>query len=140
MRIKNARLIEVPLRADHRGKLIFVEGGNQIPFNIQRVFCVLDVPEEEIRGEHAHKRNQQLHICLAGSITFSLDDGRDKEDVTLTNNSMALYTGPLVWHDLKNWKQNTILLVLNSIGYEEEEYIRNYAEFMDVIRSTKSPG
>ncbi len=134
MHVKNASLIDVPNITDPRGELGFVEGRtNRFPFDIQRVFWVRKVPPKAIRGGHAHKMNQQMHICLAGSVTFVLDDGTHQEEVVLTSDSKALYTGPLVWHHLKDWKHDTILLVLNSIRFQEEEYIRDYSEFRKFV-------
>ncbi|MBA3733318.1 WxcM-like domain-containing protein [Patescibacteria group bacterium] len=135
MHIKNSRLITLPSKADPRGKLGFAEEKSHVPFPIRRVFWVTNVPLESIRGGHAHKKNQQLHICISGSVTFSLDDGRHQEEVVLTSESQALYTGPMLWHWLKDFTPNTVLLVLNSIKYKEEEYIREYVEFLKLVKN-----
>ena len=134
MNIKNTRLIIVPEIVDPRGNLCFVEEGRGLPFAVRRTFWTYNVPTTAIRAGHAHRRNEQLHVCVSGSVTFQLDDGKNREEIVLDHPSKVLYTGPMVWHWLKNWKEGTALLVLNSIKYEEEEYVRSYQEFLEMTR------
>src|SRR3989344_5921107 len=126
MTLKNVQLIKFQTVTDHRGSISIAESVKNIPFKIERTFHTYRVPEGANRGEHAHRQNEQVYACLNGKVTVTLDDGTDKDEVTLSNPGEGLYVGPLVWHSLKNFDHDTVFFVWNSRGYEEEDYIKNY--------------
>jgi len=132
MGIKNTEIVTIKIMRDPRGSLGAVQSMKDIPFEINRIFYIFDVPEQSVRGGHAHKQNRQLHICLRGSVTYVLDDGQTKEECVLDNPEFGLYMGPMVWHSLKNFSPQAVILVLNSEPYDENEYCRNHADFISM--------
>ena len=122
--------IDLPKINDPRGNLTFVEGGNQIPFDIQRVYYLYDVPGGAERGGHAHKGLHQLIIAMSGSFDVVLDDGANKKRVHLNRSYSGLYVCPMIWRELDNFSSGSVCMVLASNKYDEEDYYRDYAEFM----------
>lgn len=119
---------------DHRGKLIIAEEGNHIPFDIKRVYCVLDVHDEKPRGFHAHKKLRQFAICIKGSCNFILDDGTERTTVEITNAKQGLLIEPMIWHEMHDFSNDCIMLVMASDLYCESDYIRNYNDFLLAAR------
>lgn len=130
MDINLCRVIQLPKISDPRGNLTFVESGNQIPFDIQRVYYLYDVPGGAERGGHAHKGLEQLIIAMSGSFDVVLDDGREKKRVHLNRSYSGLYVCPMIWRELDNFSSGSVCMVLASNKYDEEDYFRNYAEFI----------
>jgi hypothetical protein len=124
------KIIELPKITDPRGNLTFVEGGNQIPYDIQRVYYLYDVPGGAERGGHAHKGLHQLIIAMSGSFDVVLDDGKNKKRVHLSRSYSGLYVCPMIWRELDNFSSGSVCMVLASNKYDEEDYYRDYAEFM----------
>lgn len=130
MNIELCKIIELPKISDPRGNLTFVEGGNQIPFDIQRVYYLYDVPGGAERGGHAHKGLHQLIIAMSGSFDVVLDDGKKKKRVHLSRSYIGLYVCPMIWRELDNFSSGSVCMVLASNKYDEADYYRDYAEFM----------
>ena len=130
MALSDCQLIELPKISDPRGNLTFVEGGNHVPFDIQRVYYLYDVPGGAERGGHAHKELHQLIIAMSGSFDVVLDDGRDKRRVHLSRSYIGLYVCPMVWRELDNFSSGSVCMVLASNRYSESDYFREYREFM----------
>ena len=130
MNIDICKIIDLPKINDPRGNLTFVEGGNQIPFDIQRVYYLYDVPGGAERGGHAHKGLHQLIIAMSGSFDVVLDDGANKKRVHLNRSYSGLYVCPMIWRELDNFSSGSVCMVLASNKYDEEDYYRDYAEFM----------
>lgn len=108
---------------------------NTVPFEIKRVYYTYGTEKEIIRGHHAHKELEQLLICVYGEIEIQLDNGEGRtETIILNDPSRGLYVGPMMWHTMKWLKSDSILLVLASEHYDESDYIRNYGEFIDLVR------
>ena len=108
---------------------------NAVPFEIKRVYYTYGTEKEIIRGHHAHKELEQLLICVYGEIEIQLDNGEGRtETIILNDPSRGLYVGPMMWHTMKWLKSDSILLVLASEHYDESDYIRNYGEFIDLVR------
>lgn len=124
------KIIELPKISDPRGNLTFVEGGNQVPFDIQRVYYLYDVPLGAERGGHAHKGLHQLIISISGSFDVVLDDGVNRKRVHLSRSYSGLYVCPMIWRELDNFSSGSVCMVLASNRYDEEDYFRNYSEFM----------
>lgn len=126
-------LIELPKVADHRGNLTYVEGSNHIPFPIERVYYLYDVPGGAQRGGHAHRELQQLLIAAAGSFDVVLNNGSETRTVHLDRAFQGLLITPMVWRELVNFSSGSVCLVLASRPYEEADYYRDFAEFVDDV-------
>lgn len=130
MSIERCQLIELPKIEDHRGNLTFVEGGNHIPFDFQRVFYLYDVPGGADRGGHALKHCEQFLVAMSGSFDVILDDGAKKKRVHLNRSYFGLYIPPLVWREMDNFSSGSVCMVLASHRYDEGDYYRDYAEYL----------
>ena len=128
--IETCQMIDLPKIQDPRGNLTFVEGGSQIPFDIQRVYYLYDVPGGAERGGHAHKDLHQLIIAMSGSFDVVLDDGKNKKRVHMNRSYNGLYVCPMIWRELDNFSSGAVLMVLASNKYDEADYYREYADFM----------
>ena len=131
MNIDLCQLINLPKITDARGNLTFVEGGNQIPFDIQRVYFLYDVPGGAHRGGHAHKDLHQVIIAMSGSFDVLLDDGTNKKRVHMNRSYYGLYVCPMIWRELDNFSSGSVLMVLASNKYDESDYYREYADFLN---------
>jgi hypothetical protein len=131
MNIDNCKIVELPKITDPRGNLTFIEGGDHIPFDIQRVYYLYDVPGGAERGGHAHKGLHQLIIAMTGSFDVVLDDGKNKKRVHLARSYYGLYVCPMIWRELDNFSSGSVCMVLASNKYDEADYYRNYKDFMN---------
>lgn len=130
MRIDNCNIIDLPKIQDPRGNLTFIEGSSHIPFDIKRVYYLYDVPGGAERGGHAHKALHQLIIAMSGSFDVVIDDGKDKRRIHLNRSYNGLYVCPMIWRELDNFSSGSVCMVLASNKYDEDDYYRDYAEFM----------
>jgi hypothetical protein len=135
MVINNCKIIDLPKIADYRGNLSFVESRNQIPFDINRIYYLYDVPGGAERGGHAHKELHQLIIAISGSFKVTLNDGNDSITYLLDKSSQGLYICPLIWRELKDFTSGSVCLVLASDFYSEDDYYRDYSFFYDIKKS-----
>ena len=122
-------LINFKIHGDYQGKLVALEGGDDLPFEIKRVYYIWGTKPNTIRGKHAHKNLEQVIVCVSGSCDFVLDNGQTKEMVHLDNPSKGLYIKHNIWREFTNFSKDCVLMVLASDYYSEEDYIRNYDEF-----------
>ena len=129
--LSQCKIIDLPKISDPRGNLTFVEGGNHIPFDIQRVYYLYDVPGGAERGGHAHKELQQLIIAMSGSFDVVVGDGRDRKRFHLNRSYNGLYVCSMVWRELDNFSSGSVCMVLASNKYDEDDYYRDYEEFVD---------
>jgi len=130
MSLNDCRIIELPKISDPRGNLTFVEGGNQIPFDIRRVYYLYDVPGGAERGGHAHKALNQLIIAMSGSFDVILDEGGEKKRFHLNRSYQGLYVCPMMWREFDNFSSGSVCMVLASNIYEESDYYRDYNEYL----------
>ncbi|AKR42912.1 FdtA/QdtA family cupin domain-containing protein [Methylophilus sp. TWE2] len=130
MALEDCRIIELPKISNPQGNLTFVESNNHIPFDINRVYYVYDVPGGAERGGHAHKELHQLIIAMSGSFDITLDDGKNKKKFHLARSYYGLYVCPMIWREIDNFSSNSVLMVLASNKYYEEDYYRDYDDFM----------
>lgn len=131
------KLIKMNVFGDERGKLISLEENNNVPFEIKRVYWIYDTVPEQKRGCHAHKTLEQLIVAIDGSCQFVLDDGKNREIVSLNRPDYALYIGKNMWREMFNFSYGCKLMILASEVYNENEYIRSYDEFLkEVNRET----
>lgn len=134
MSIADCRIIELPKLCDPRGNLSFIEGGDHIPFAIQRVYYLYDVPGGAHRGSHAHKSLHQFMVAMSGSFDVILNDGTDSRRFHLNRSYYGLYIPPMMWRDLDNFSSGAVCMVLASLHYTPEDYIRDYGEFLEATR------
>ena len=125
----DSTLIELPKNHQVNGNITAVNNGNEIPFDVKRVYYLYDVPGGEGRGGHAHKHLQQLIIAASGSFDIILDDGKTKRTFHLNRPYIGLLMPAGLWRELNNFSSGSICLVLASEFYNEEDYIRDYNEF-----------
>lgn len=116
--------------SDRKGNLTVVENGKTLPFDTKRVYYLYDVPGGESRGAHAHKELEQLIVAASGSFTVTLDDGKCKRSFLLNRPYQGLYVKPGMWRELADFSSGAVAMVLASEIYREEDYIRDYQEFL----------
>ncbi|MGO1043860.1 sugar 3,4-ketoisomerase [Clostridioides difficile] len=115
------------------GNLIALESNKVIPFEIKRVYYIYDVPNNVERGFHAHKNLEQVLICLSGSVNIKCYDGVKETVFVLNKKNTGLYIGQAVWHEMFSFDETTVLISIASEHYNEDDYIRNYEEFLAYI-------
>ena len=126
--VDNIKLIEIPKITDPRGNLAVIEK-NTLPYKVQRVYYLYDVPSDAYRGGHSHKECMEFLVALSGSFEVVLDDGTSKKRVTLNKPNKGLLIPTGIWRELENFSSGAVCLVLASHEYEEVDYIRDYDAF-----------
>lgn len=132
--MKNIKFIDIPKITDTRGNLAVIEG-DTIPFDIKRVYYLYDVPSDSYRGGHAHKEQNELLIPISGSFYVKLDDGTSTKTILLNNPNKSLLIKGMVWRELQGFSSGSICLVINSGLFSEEDYIRDYDDFIKNCKS-----
>jgi dTDP-4-dehydrorhamnose 3,5-epimerase-like enzyme len=133
-RVRGACLIALPRVEAPHGSLVWGEIGAHLPFTPRRFFCIQDVPPGAVRGEHAHRALEEVVVCVRGSCTFTLDDGLVRDEIVLADPRHALYIPPLTWSTQRAFSTDAVLAVLASEVYRPEDYIRDYASFLALVR------
>ncbi len=118
---------------DERGKLVIIEGGITIPFEIKRVFYIYDSDREVIRGQHANRISEFILVNVAGQSKCRITDGKEEFIVELNRPMMGVYIPPMIWKDMYDFSADSVLLVLASTHYDNSEYIRDYDEYLRLI-------
>ena len=118
---------------DERGQLVALEEHKDIPFEIKRVYYMYDTGKGVTRGQHAHKSLEQILICTHGSCKLMLDNGKEKKIVSLEKPYEGLYISNNIWREMYDFSSDAVLMVLASDVYKEEDYIRNYDEFLKFV-------
>lgn len=129
----NYRLIEMNVHGDARGKLVSLESMKDVPFEIKRVYYMFDTLPNESRGFHAHKDLEQVIIAMDGACRFVLDDGKNRESILLNRPDVGLYIGQNMWREMHDFSYGCKLVVLASEYYDENEYIRDYNQFLESV-------
>ena len=127
-KISDCIIIEIPKIKDHRGNLAVVENG-LLPFKMNRVYYLFDIPAGAYRGGHSHKEQQELLIAISGSFEVVLDDGKQKKSVLLNRPDRGLLIPAGIWRELQEFSQGSVCMVINSAQFDEQDYIRNYDTF-----------
>lgn len=134
MNLENVRMLEFPQKGDERGRLVIVEGGMDIPFEVKRIFYIYGSDRTVVRGQHANRKTQFVLINVAGQSKVKVKDGKGNEIVfTLNRPHTGIYLPQMVWKDMYDFSEDSILLCLASEHYDPEEYIRDYDQFMLMI-------
>lgn len=130
MTVEDVKMVELPKFADPRGNLSFVEQLNHIPFEIKRTYWIYDVPGGENRGGHAFKQNEEFIVALSGAFDVIVDDGQNKKTFTLNRSYYGLYVPAGLWREMENFSTNSLALEFGSIHYDEQDYIRDYQDYL----------
>lgn len=131
----NAKYLEFNKITDPRGCLTYLQKGVGLPFDLQRVYYLYDVPGGAERGAHGHRSLEQVMIALSGSFDVILDNGSEEKKFTLNLPNRGLYVGPMMWRSLTNFSSGAVCLVLASQPYDESDYFRDYDNFLKEVRS-----
>ena len=131
------KIIDFQKHGDERGMLIALESNKEIPFEIKRVYYMYDTLTEVRRGYHAHKKLQQILICIHGSCKIHLDNGFETCEVLLDKPYEGLYVSNDMWREMYDFSSDAVLMVLASELYDESDYIRNYDEFIKYVNRKK---
>lgn len=119
---------------DERGKLVVIEGGQAIPFEIKRVFYIYDSDDTVVRGQHANRESEFVLINVAGKSKVRITDGEEEIIVELDRPMTGVYIPKMIWKDMYDFSEDSILLVLASTHYNGAEYIRDYDEYLKEIK------
>lgn len=125
--------IDFPALGDERGSLVALEAEKSVPFVVKRVYYIFGTKAGVSRGFHAHKKLQQVAICITGSCRMILDDGQQRSEVLLNSPNKGLVIGDLVWREMHDFSKDCVLLVLASEHYDESDYIRDYSDFQKIL-------
>ena len=125
-----SRLFDLPKMSDPRGNLTFLETNRHVPFDIKRIYYLYDVPSGESRGGHAHRKAEEFIIAASGSFDVVLNDGSSEERFCLSRPYIGLYVANMVWRTLDSFSSGSVCLVVASEFFEEDDYIRDFDEFM----------
>lgn len=136
MTIHDCKIIDLPKFLDARGNLSFAENFKQVPFEIKRTYWLYDVPGGIGRGGHAEINNEELVISMSGSFEILVDDGNEQKTFTLNRSYYGLYIPKGLWREIKEFSTNALALEFGSIPYDENDYIRNYEEFLAYCKGT----
>ncbi|MWB96519.1 WxcM-like domain-containing protein [Flavobacterium sp. GA093] len=129
----NIDIIDFPKIESILGNIAVIEN-DTIPFEIKRVYYLYDIPSSSVRGGHSHKKLQQILIAISGSFDVVLKDGKKEKTITLNKPDRGLLIKNNIWRELENFSSGAVCLVLASEVFDEEEYIRDYNEFLESIK------
>ncbi len=130
----NYKLMDLYVYGDRRGSLVSLEEQRDVPFDIKRVYYIYGTKPGVERGKHAHIHLKQIVVCVSGSCTFILDDGKNQKEIELNRPDVGLYIGENIWREIKNFSRDCVVMVLASEYYDENEYIRNYEKFKKEVK------
>ncbi|MDR1632727.1 MAG: FdtA/QdtA family cupin domain-containing protein [Dysgonamonadaceae bacterium] len=128
----NCNVLTLPKIHNRAGNITALNNFRDIPFDVNRVYYLYDVPGGEDRGGHAHRELQQLVVAVSGSFDITIDDGRNKKTISLNRPYYGLHIIPEIWRDLTNFSSGAICLVLASHKYDANDYIRDYEQFIQM--------
>ncbi len=131
--IHEVKLIDLPKIPDDRGNLSFFENEKHIPFTIQRVYWIYDVPGGEQRGGHAYRTMQEFIIALSGSFDVVLFDGKEEKKFTLNRSYYGLYVPKMIWRSMENFSTNALAFTATDQLFSESDYIREMNEYKSMI-------
>ena len=135
--IEKCRMIEFPQKGDDRGHLVIVEGNQDIPFEIKRVFYIYGSDKDVIRGKHANYNTEFVLINVAGTSKVKVDDGTEQKIFSLDRPHTGIFLPRMVWKDMYDFSEDSVLLVLASEHYDETEYIRSYPEYLEIMKGAE---
>ena len=128
------RIINLPKIEDDRGNLSFIEEENHIPFKVRRVYWIYDVPGGEYRGSHAFKETEEFIVAISGSFDVVLAQWEEEKKYSMNRSYYGLYIPKLIFRKLENFSTNSLAFILASTPYNEDDYIRDFHEFLSFIK------
>ncbi|PRY88403.1 sugar 3,4-ketoisomerase [Mongoliibacter ruber] len=128
--VSDCKLIDLPKNHTIKGNITAINNGIEVPFDVNRVYYLYDIPGGESRGGHAHRALQQLIVAVSGSFDLTIDDGNEKKTFQLNRPYIGVLMPPGLWRELNNFSSGSICLVLASLPFEESDYIREYDDFL----------
>lgn len=131
--MSNYELLNFKIMGDERGSLIALEENHNVPFDVKRVYYIFGTKVDVHRGKHAHKSLRQLAICVCGSCKFLLDNGQEEIHVELNSPTQGLLIEGVMWREMYEFSEDCILMVLADNYYNENDYIRNYEDFLKEV-------
>lgn len=134
MKLDRHELISFKENGDNRGKLVVIEGMEDIPFDIKRIFYIYGSDNDVIRGRHANRRTEFILINVCGSSKVKVYDGTNEEVFVLDKPHTGIYIPNMLWKDMYDFSDNSVLLVLASEHYDSEEYIRDFNQFLKEVK------
>jgi hypothetical protein len=134
--VDDCLIVQLPKIPNERGTLTFIESAGHIPFSIRRVYWIYDVPGGEVRGGHAYRELQEVMIALSGSFDVHISDGENRRVVHLNRSYFGLYIPKMIWRQLENFSTNAVCLILASLPYSEDDYIRRRDQF-EMLRNSE---
>ena len=137
MTIEDVKIFELPRFNDPRGNLSFAQNNTQVPFEIKRTYWLYDVPGGECRGGHAYINTEEVIIAMSGSFDVVVDDGKSKQKFTLNRSYYALYIPKGMWREMDKFSSNSLALEFASTGYDPNDYVRDYDEFLNLKNDGK---
>lgn len=127
------KIINFKQHGDERGHLVVIEGNKDVPFDIKRVFYIYGSSFDVVRGQHANRKTEFVLINVSGTSKVKIDDGIEQCIVELNEPHMGVYIPTMVWKDMYDFSEDSVLLVLASEHYDSSEYIRDYSEFLKEV-------
>ncbi len=132
-KINHAKIIDFKFKEDSRGNMVVIEGSNDIPFEIARIFYIFDSDMDIIRGKHANKNSEFILINVSGKSKVKIDYGFNSEIIELNKPSMGLYIPKMIWKEMYDFSPDSVLLVLSNNKYDSNEYVRDYNEYLSLL-------
>lgn len=133
--LKLAKFIRFKQLGDDRGHLVVIEGQKDIPFEIARVFYIYGSDVDVVRGKHANRKSEFVLINVSGTSKIKVDNGTTSEIFELNEPHTGIYIPKMVWKDMYDFSSDSVLLVLSNEKYEPDEYIRDYEEYVSIMRN-----
>lgn len=136
IKVKNSGVVKLQFFDDFPdGNLVIGEARRSVPFDIKRLYYINNLfNKKSVRGKHAHKKLEQIIFCVNGSFVLKLDDGQNRQRITMNNPYWGVQLGPLLWHTMEKFSNDCVILVLASDYFKEDDYIRNYEEFLKLAK------
>lgn len=128
------KVLSFPDLGDERGNLVVVEGGIQIPFDINRIFYIYGSDDTVVRGQHANLRSEFVLINVAGTSKVKVDDGKETRVIELNQPRMGVYLSKMLWKEMYDFSPDSVLLVLSNEHYDANEYVRDYEEYLKLLK------
>lgn len=137
IKIKNSGIVKLQFFADPPdGNLYIAEARKSVPFDIKRIYYINNLSNSKaVRGRHAHKKLEQYIFCINGKFDLELDDGENKQKIALDDASCGVRLGPKLWHTMTSFSRDCVILVLASDYFDENDYIRDYGEFLRYVKN-----
>lgn len=139
MECLGVQMLEFSQHGDERGHLVIVEGGGiDIPFEIKRIFYIYGSDRDIVRGQHANKRSEFVLINVAGTSKVRIKDGKGNEAIFVLNRPhTGIYLPKMIWKDMYDFSEDSVLLCIASEHYDANEYIREYNDFVNMVKDNE---